>query len=267
MNTPEQIFSEFYEKWILRLEEIVLELLQTIRARNQMVIVDSKLQALLSKATSHMKQFYTTKWGIAKQDCLPFFTPTWLTPFENSYLWVTGFKPSTVVFPLIDSMTIPPLRGVASPPFLLTPEQVRQIEKLRIKTWMEEQRVEREIQRIHVCWSVADRRMAELAQLALQVKDQLHGDLRVAQINGQMEFEIKQIIVALENAMKHADCVRLVSLKELQDILNPMQYMEFLDSFLSQQLRLRQWGRTRLMGTVAGGAAGPVTANGTPYTR
>ncbi|KAI4297442.1 hypothetical protein L6164_037333 [Bauhinia variegata] len=259
MKTPNQIFSEFYEKWVLKLEEIVLELVQAIRARNQIMIADSKLQALLSKAVSHLKQFYTTKWDIAKQDCIPFFAPTWLTPLEISYLWVTDFKPSNTVFPIINSMRIPPLGGMALPLFLMTPDQARQIEKLRIKTMMEEEKVERQIQRIYMCWSVTERRMEELTQLGLDVIDQHNGLLIVAQITTQMELEIKQIVDALENAIKRADCVRLVALKGLHDILNPMQYLDFLASFLSQQLRLRQWGKT-----IDGGAAGPVTANTAP---
>ncbi|XP_028769778.1 protein DOG1-like 4 [Neltuma alba] len=64
---------------------------------------DVNVQHLVNTATSHIKQYYTEKWAEAREDVLPFFAPTWLTPLENASSWITGWKPS-MVFRLFRSL-------------------------------------------------------------------------------------------------------------------------------------------------------------------
>nr|XP_009773805.1 PREDICTED: TGACG-sequence-specific DNA-binding protein TGA-2.1-like [Nicotiana sylvestris] len=51
-------------------------------------------ESLVIKMTTHHKDYYTVKWAAAHEDILSFFNPVWLSPLENAYLWVTGWKPS-----------------------------------------------------------------------------------------------------------------------------------------------------------------------------
>ncbi|KAI4297444.1 hypothetical protein L6164_037335 [Bauhinia variegata] len=265
-NLADNRFFQFYEKWLLKLEKIANELIQFIRSRNQTMTNDSQLKHLFCRATSHIKEFYTVKWAEARENCLPFFAPVWLTPLENSYLWVTGFQPSAVVFPLVDTMMNQPAPVAGTDPSLLfrvTPEQARSIEELKIRIKREEEKVNKQMQRIHRCWSVADRRREELVNLTMQVKGRINLNmLRVAEGNALWALAMRQFIVALENTMKGADCARLLALKGVLDVLTPMQCLEFLASFFLLQLRLRQWGKAKLIeGSAGGGAASPATAD------
>ncbi|KAF2303221.1 hypothetical protein GH714_014779 [Hevea brasiliensis] len=54
-------------------------------------------------------------------------------------------------------------------PVELTQEQMRKVEALRVKTRIEEEKVEREMERQQV--AVADRKMAELVRLLVRVKN------------------------------------------------------------------------------------------------
>lgn len=223
-------FSEFYEKWVLKLEEILHQLLEVSKQRSgEVVNTEQDLQALVSKVTSHIKEYYTVKWGAAREDVLVFFSPVWLSPLESAYLWLTGWKPSTV-FRLLES-----LKKINT--FDMTEEQQRKIEELRVRIRMEEEKVEREMERQQV--AMADRKMVELAKLCSRAKIN-NGDVVV---DGVVEVALKGLFAGLEKVMKSSDCVRLKALKGVLDVLSPMQCVEFLAANIAMQLRLRQWGK------------------------
>lgn len=236
-NQVVERFSEFYEKWVWKLEEILHQLLEVSKQRSSEVVKsEQELQALVSKVTSHIKEYYTVKWGLAHEDVLVFFSPVWLSPLENAYLWVTGWKPSAV-FRLVESLK-------KTNTFEMTEEQQRKIEELRVRIRMEEEKVEREMERQQV--AMADRKMVELAKLCGRTRN--GGDVVVeAQVDGVVEVALKGVIAGLEKIMKASDCVRLKTLKGVLDVLSPMQCVEFLAANIAMQLRLRQWGKKRDM--------------------
>ena len=103
----------------------------------------------------------------------------------------------------------------------LSEEQVRKIEGLRLKTKMEEQKVEREMERQQV--SMADRRTVEIVTCG-------GADMAV-------------VLSGLEKVMKMGDCVRLKTLKGLLDLMNPKQSVELLAAQAMFQVQLRRWGK------------------------
>ncbi|PON77022.1 TGA transcription factor [Parasponia andersonii] len=111
----EEKFTEFFEK---------VSKLETTPLRQD----EAELQALVAKVTTHVKASYTAKWAAAHDDGLAFFFPVWLSPLENAYLWVTGWKPSTV-FRLMESLRKSHVSGLKS----LTEAQLKRIEELRVK--------------------------------------------------------------------------------------------------------------------------------------
>lgn len=120
----EHKFSEFYHHWVCKLDQIFHQLLEVSKRRHELgprPEPEPDLQALVSKVQAHLKQYYTVKWAEAREDVLPFFTPTWFSPLENAYSWVTGWKPSTA-FRLLDAASFP-----------MTEEQARKIRQLRAK--------------------------------------------------------------------------------------------------------------------------------------
>ncbi|KAF2303154.1 hypothetical protein GH714_014182 [Hevea brasiliensis] len=156
---------------------------------------------------------------------------------ENAYSWVTGWKPSAVL-KLVNSIRT---NGVLCSGLVeLTQEQMRKIEALRVKIRLEEERVEREMERQQV--AVVDRKMAELVRLVVRVKN---GE-EVRQVEGLVQVALKGVMVGLEKVMKVADCARLRTLKGVLDVLSLLQCVEFLAEIDMLQILLRQWGKKGL---------------------
>ncbi|XWS19712.1 hypothetical protein CRYUN_Cryun31cG0039600 [Craigia yunnanensis] len=158
MKTPVgERFSEFFGKWICQLDDYLQQLLRVSKES----LNEAEKQVFVSKLIAHYKEFYTVKWTAAHEDVLSFYCPVWLTKLENAYSWLTGWKPS-MIFRLVESMrrTRVPGLGLAE----LTEEQLRKIEQLRMKIKLEEEKVEREMERQQV--AMADRKMVELVRMA-----------------------------------------------------------------------------------------------------
>lgn len=261
----EEKFSDFFEKWVSQLEELLQQLVQVSKDNNNnnnVTVVDqSDLQAMVAKVTSHVKVYYTAKWAAAHEDVLVFFSPVWLSPLENAYQWVTGWKPSTV-FRLVESLrkssTTTTLRE-------LSEQQVKKVEELRVKIRLEEEKVEREMERLQV--AMADRRMLELARLTGRggggggEEEAVQQQQQQGWMEGLVEAALKGMFVGLERVMKAADCVRLKTLKGVLEELSPLQGVEFLAATCMLQLQLRHLGNEGRSSIITAAAAAATTTN------
>ncbi|XVF27481.1 hypothetical protein REPUB_Repub14bG0111200 [Reevesia pubescens] len=235
MKTPVgERFSEFYDKWICQLDDYLQQLLRVSKES----LSEAEKQALVSKLTAHYKELYTVKWTAAHEDVLAFYCPVWLSKLENAYSWLTGWKPS-MIFRLVESMRRTRVPGPGPGLAELTEEQLRKIEQLRMKIKLEEEKVEREMERQQV--AIADQKMVELVRMAIRIKN---GEL-VGQVDGLVEVALKGILAGLEKVMKAADCVRLKTLKGVLDVLNPSQSVDFLAGTCMLRIQLKQWGQRR----------------------
>ncbi|KAF2309542.1 hypothetical protein GH714_003760 [Hevea brasiliensis] len=152
----EEKFSQFLEKWICQLDEYLQQLRRVskdYRSKTAWCDTEQELQALVSKVTQHYKDYYTIKWALAHEDVLAFFCPIWVSPLEYAYSWITGWKPSAI-FKLVDSIRTSRVPG--SDLAELTQEQQRKIEALRVKIRLEEEKVEREMERQQVAVAEED---------------------------------------------------------------------------------------------------------------
>ncbi|KAK4399238.1 protein DOG1-like 4 [Sesamum angolense] len=222
----EEKFSDFYRKWMGQLEDFLQLLLVVSREHSQAA------EDIVNKLTAHHKQYYTFKWAAAHEDVLAFFTPVWLSRLENAHLWVTGWKPS-LAFRLVESLrnARPPVAAASLAG--MTEEQVKKIEALRVKIKVEEERVEREMERQQV--GMADRKMVELVRQE-----------RLAEKNGgAVEVAVRGMLGGLEKVMKMADCVRLKTLKGMLDVLTPTQCVHFLAANSMLQIQMRKMGEKR----------------------
>ncbi|KAK7383443.1 hypothetical protein VNO78_29122 [Psophocarpus tetragonolobus] len=244
-------FPEFYEKWVMKLEEIFHQLLEVSRTRTEVVRTEQQLVAVVAGVTSHLKEYYTVKWASAHdEDVLVFFSPTWTSPLENAYLWITGWKPSTV-FSLVETLK-------SSNVFVMTEDQVRRVEQLKVRIKMEEEKVEREMERQQV--AMADRKIVELIKLTNKTRKNGGGSGGAGgsgssgsgsgsgsgggdEIDAAVDVALKEVLAGLERVMKASDCVRLKTLKGVLDVLTPFQCVDFLAANIAVQLRLRQWGK------------------------
>ncbi|KAJ0018000.1 hypothetical protein Pint_10381 [Pistacia integerrima] len=229
----EERFTEFFEKWVCQLDE---HLQQLIKVSKETTSNEADQQALVSKVTTHLKEYYTVKWALAHEDVLVFYCPGWISTFENAYSWITGWKPS-MIFKLVESMRKARIPGASLSE--LTEQQLKKIEELRVKIRLEEEKVERDMERQQV--SMGDRRMVELSRLASRARN---GDTTV-QVDGLVEVALKGLKCGLEKVMKGADCVRLKTLKGVLDILNSKQCVDFLAGTCMLHIQLRLWGMKR----------------------
>lgn len=239
-KTPiEERFTEFHEKWMSQLEENLQRLVKSSREIGpHRPAGAAEREALVSRVTTHLKEYYIAKWAAAHDDVLAFFSPVWLSPLENAYLWITGWKPS-MAFRLIESRGL--MRGESL--VEMSEEQVKKVEELRVKIKLEEEKVEREMERRQV--ALADRKMVELAQLAGQFRTINDGLVTEEKNNVLVEVALKGLLSGLERVMKAADCVRLKTLKGLLEVLSPSQCVDFLTAILMFQVNLRKWGMKR----------------------
>ncbi|KAK6932695.1 Transcription factor TGA like domain [Dillenia turbinata] len=238
----EEQFSDFYEKWVMQNEEYLQQLLI---ASKDPLLSEQEQRSLISKLTAHHKGYYSAKWASAHEDVLAFFSPPWLSPLENAYSWMTGWKPS-IVFRLIDSLSLHHRVQLSHGPNLrqLSDEQVKKIQELRNRIRLDEEKVERKMERQQV--ALADSGMVELARLASRVVDRGGGggtESAAVQVEGLLESALKGLLSGLEKVMKSADCVRLKTLKGVLDVLTPLQCLELLVAISMLQVQLRKWGK------------------------
>ncbi|CAO2823513.1 unnamed protein product [Amaranthus hypochondriacus] len=221
-------FSSFYETWLKQLE---------IHLQPLVLGHQPNYDSIVATLITHHKNFYTAKWAAAHQDILPFFSPKWASPLEFSFTWVTGWKPSTV-FRLVDSLrkTRTPLTSLSQ----LSDDQVKKIKDLGVKIKLEEQRVERELERLQV--SMGDLKMVELTRLVSRVNEDSDESTR---INGLVDVAFKEKLDGLEKVMKMGDYVRLKTLKCVLDVFSSRQGVDFLAVFGMIQIQIRKWGKQR----------------------
>ncbi|CAN8325183.1 unnamed protein product [Cochlearia groenlandica] len=231
----EEKFQEFYETWILQLEQYLHQLI-IAHNNNNNTISEIELRGLILKLTTHHKAYYTTKWEAISEDVLAFFGPVWLNPLEKSCFWLTGWKPSTA-FRMVDRMMRKSWRQTAAT-VVLEEAQVKKLEELRIKTKFDEDKIEREMERYQV--AMGDRKMVELARLGCHVTGEV-GDDSMVMVNAA----VKGLAKWLEKMVKAADCVRLKTLKGILDVLAPRQCVEFLADASAFQVQLRKCGNAR----------------------
>uniref|UniRef100_A0A7N0SWE1 DOG1 domain-containing protein n=1 Tax=Kalanchoe fedtschenkoi TaxID=63787 RepID=A0A7N0SWE1_KALFE len=89
----------FYRDWMGRQEGIFDELQSSVASPNSdddEGDADARLSELVERATAHYIEYYHAKSRVAQDNVFLVFSPTWLTPLERSFLWITGFKPGLV---------------------------------------------------------------------------------------------------------------------------------------------------------------------------
>ncbi|RZC68030.1 hypothetical protein C5167_011727 [Papaver somniferum] len=225
-------FTEFFEKWLHQNEANLKQLISVKRDPSH----ETEQRSLISTIMNHYKGYYSTKWACVHEDVLGFFSPPWLTPLENAYLWMTDWKPS-LLYRLLTTLNHAKVPGTSL--MNLTEDQLKKIEKLRLKTSLEEEKVEREMERQQV--SMADSKMVELARLESRVRN---GET-VSGVDGLVQGALKVLLSGLEKIVKTADCVRLKALKGVLEILSPLQCVDFMAAFLMLQIQMRRLGKRK----------------------
>lgn len=215
----EQRFSEFFENWFNQLQTFQAQLKAATEEQNPNA---DKLSALVASFTDHYRSYFITKWDLAEEEALPFFRPTWRTPFENCLAWLTDWKPSTV-FQILECVKKSPL----------TAEQTEKVKELREKIKIEEEMMD---------WEMERRQISSLGVFS-------YGMIRPARavIDGMQMMAMEAMEKGMVMTMRSADVVRVKALKGMLDILTMPQRVEFLAAEAAARINMRMAGRMREM--------------------
>lgn len=221
-------FGDFYEDWLHKQEENLQQLLSVPRDSTY----EPQHRALVARAIDHYIHYYANKRAAAHANVLLLFSPPWLTSFEISYLWMTGWKPS-LAFRLVDTLrrVVVPGMGLGG----LSEAQLSSIEQMRVGTRMEEEKVEMEMERLQM--ALAGRRMVELSRVMGRARD--------GEVVDGVEVALEALMRGLEKVAVSADCVRLKALKRVVEVLTPLQSVDYMAAVIMLQVQFRNWGKGR----------------------
>ncbi|MQM14314.1 hypothetical protein Taro_047245 [Colocasia esculenta] len=216
----------FFEGWLQRQEELLHELLAVRSDDGPCDDDDDRLRELISCTLAHCKAYYREKARLADRDVLLVYSPTWLTPFERTFLWVAGFRPS-LVFRLLRAAV-----GADGNAGGATPEKALALEVLEADIAEEERKLTREMAGLQEAMA--------LLQVVAMVRR------AVAARNGHTQANEDEVVGPLVRSLRlllaYADRLRVRLVKRLVEILRPAQMADLLVAAWQLHLRIRGWG-------------------------
>ena len=210
-------FEAFLEGWMVRQEHYLDELLSAQQHCHDMQEED--LKELVSRILAHYQEYFEAKSRMAQRDVFLVYSPTWLTSFERTFLWIAGFKPG-VFFKIVTNSVID-----------LSEDQTQRMNKVTEETKLEERVLNDELAKIHE--SVAGPTLLEAARRGTRLVD------------GDEETAVATLRLALERVVANADSLRTSMAEKVMEILMPAQKVRFLAGAAQLQLKMRSWGLQR----------------------
>ncbi|KAM7255195.1 hypothetical protein ACFE04_020436 [Oxalis oulophora] len=204
-------------------------------------INDEKLKQLNDTTVNSFQTYVEKRKNQARRDVSPFYAPAWCSTLENSQLWIGGCRPSIkirLIYALcgskIESQLREFLQGLSTK-FLddLSAEQMSRINTLHSKTITGENRLSSKIASLQE--EVADQPIAIIAKELASVNE----------INGEIDKALDRHEHAMGAILEEADNLRLETLKDLMDILTPLQAADFLAVGKRLHLGFHHWGISR----------------------
>ena len=202
--------EEYYSGWIQRLGELFDELIAARQRR------EGDLRDLINRTLAHYKAYYQERSSLAERDVLLVFSQPWLTPFERTFLWVAGWRPS-LTFRLLEG------------------EATGAVREQEAETAEEEQTLTAEMSRLQEI-------MAAPAMVAVIRRATEH---RNGQSSLEEERVLEHVLRSLQVLLQKADDLRVRVVKGLVRVLTEEKMVDLLASATHLHLRLHSRG-TRL---------------------
>ncbi|CAA7408114.1 unnamed protein product [Spirodela intermedia] len=216
----------FFARWTERLEQLYQELISACSGvfGND----DDRLRRLVDCTLAHYSEYYQERRRLAERDVLLVYSPVWLTPFERTFLWIAGWRPS-LTFRLLGAV------GPAAAP------GIREIEAQAVE---EEARLSREMTNLQE---------AMAAPLVMAVMRR-SAEVRNGQPPPEEDEVVGPLLRSLLLLLERADNLRVTVVKRLAQILSTKRMVDLLTAATHLHLRVRAWGM-RLQGAAAEAAA------------
>lgn len=198
-----------------------------------------KLRALVEKNILHFEEYRKIRLLLSQEDAPAFLCPAWCTTLENSLLWIGGCRPSMairLVYSLagseLDARLEQYLQGEKKGTLSeISATQMNQINSLHMKTMREEERITSRMATLQE--NIADEPLTVIAKEASYV--------------GEPSDEADRALVGHASSagkvLLEADKLRMSTLKELMEILTPLQAVDLLVSTKKLHLSVHEWGK------------------------
>ncbi len=250
-------YADFYANWV-KLQE---EYLQELRAALDSNIHAAELLGLVQKVLAHYEEYYTAKDGATRQDVLKVVQSSWKSPLETAFMFIGGWRPTIAcqvayaqAGQQIEAELAEFLSGIDTPTMAsLSSKQLSRISDLQQLTQKSEEDLEHRMAVLQQ--GFVDEPLLSLAQghdqhrshpmLSLEqagerqrAEEEAGGSDHVTELQSAMDEKLK----ALEELVIDADDVRNRTLKEMVQILNPVQAAQYLVAAAQIQVAIRHLG-------------------------
>ncbi|KAI5675151.1 hypothetical protein M9H77_06101 [Catharanthus roseus] len=219
-NSIVRSFENFFQGWLNRREQYHQELIQAITIHNtSSQESEIRNKELIIKILNHYSEYYTAKTRITQEDVFLLFCPPWLSSFEHSYLWLTGFRPLLA------------FRLIATYDLELSEDQSQRINSLR-------EEIKREIFKLQIlfCLLQAPTLVVALAEDMGHIQNGV-----TVHLDSTMDI----FKTSMEALVQCADYLRGKTLVKILEILSSSQTVKFLATFIQYQLSIRRYGQRR----------------------
>ncbi|KAG5582795.1 hypothetical protein H5410_053422 [Solanum commersonii] len=210
-------FEVFLEGWLIRQEQFLNELVVAQDTFDDQESQENDMRDLISRVLAHYQEYYEEKSRMTHRNVFRAFSPTWFSPLERSFLWITGFNPGLIFNLVTDSVND------------LSEHQVQRLNWLKHETKAEER----------------ERDLTTVADLARRVGMQVIYTNNINTEIEEVDGNIDQLKTALENVVTDADRLRTRTAERVVGLLNPLQSLKFLSAVGQLQLRVRMIGMER----------------------
>lgn len=252
-------FGGFFETWLLEQEKDLDDLKAAAAAvaaqtdestQCNNTELTRSFHDLVERVMGHYEKYYRVKSESMSQNVLAMLTPSWRSNLEEAFLWIGGWRP-TMAFHLLYSVTGLQLeaglseliRGLNTGDLgSLSSSQLARVDELQMQTVREERELTEKLASHQE--TVADSSMVKLSNLATELMrdpNSLSHEHR-----DSVEEEVESTLCNKEEKLKEifgkADDLRLRTLKNLVDILEPIQAVYFLIAASELHLRVHDWG-------------------------
>ncbi|XP_022954444.1 protein DOG1-like 1 [Cucurbita moschata] len=234
-----------FQEWMQLQRQDLTLLLESIHNTHN----DDQSRTLIRNCLAHFEDYITNRRRFAEEDAFPFFAPTWCTSLENSLLWIAGCRPSIFIRLLyalsgceVDARLgewLEGIRGESGNHHLhvgnLSASQLVRVNGLHMRTVRAEERQGREMA------SCQEEPADEPIAVIVNEMEGVVGE----EVGEAAERALKEHEREMRRMMEKADELRLKTIKEVMEILEPVQAVEFLVASKKLHLSLHQWGKRR----------------------
>ncbi|XP_038876630.1 protein DOG1-like 3 [Benincasa hispida] len=251
-------FGEFFEKWMKEQNQYLSELISTAKGGNNIIDNNSEAvaatEALIKRVIEHYEHYYEVKSYWLEKDALGILNPSWISSFEDAFLWLGGWRP-TMAFHLLYSKSglqlegrlLDLIYGLSTGDLAdLSSHQVVKIDTLQRSIVKQEKEITENMAKYQE--TIADPSMVELSHVATKFKMETSGrgdDYQLSNMEEDFKSALARKEDGLKEVVKKADELRLATLKQIIGILTLAQRVHFLIAAAELHLRIHEWGLKR----------------------